>query len=153
MQKRRNSIANALELRLSCTNPSIWWETGEYVHRKTTYHYFSFIHTSLKRFLLTLLVHSLHVSVYMTTYQTSQHCTSNNISLSTYVILVSLSNYRRLDRLLNPCSSVDQMKRLSSESLAFVGGIHRWLMNSRQEGLVTPKMFPLDDAIIFPETM
>ena len=24
MQERRNSIANALELRLSCTNPSIW---------------------------------------------------------------------------------------------------------------------------------
>ena len=26
MQERRNSIANALELRLSCTNPSIWYE-------------------------------------------------------------------------------------------------------------------------------
>ena len=25
MQKRRNSIVNALELRLSCTNPSIFW--------------------------------------------------------------------------------------------------------------------------------
>ena len=25
VQKRRNSIANALELRLSCTNPSIWY--------------------------------------------------------------------------------------------------------------------------------
>ena len=24
VQERRNSIANALELRLSCTNPSIW---------------------------------------------------------------------------------------------------------------------------------
>ena len=24
VQDRRNSIANALELRLSCTNPSIW---------------------------------------------------------------------------------------------------------------------------------
>ena len=24
MQEKRNSIANALELRLSCTNPSIW---------------------------------------------------------------------------------------------------------------------------------
>ena len=25
VQERRNSIANALELRLSCTNPSKWW--------------------------------------------------------------------------------------------------------------------------------
>ena len=25
MQERRNSIANALELRLSCTNPSKWY--------------------------------------------------------------------------------------------------------------------------------
>ena len=25
VQERRNSIANALELRLSCTNPLIWW--------------------------------------------------------------------------------------------------------------------------------
>ena len=25
VQERRNSIANALELRLSCTNPSSWW--------------------------------------------------------------------------------------------------------------------------------
>ena len=27
VQERRNSIANALELRLSCTNPSIWHDT------------------------------------------------------------------------------------------------------------------------------
>ena len=26
MQERRNSIAKALELRLSCINPSIWWQ-------------------------------------------------------------------------------------------------------------------------------
>ena len=25
MQEKRNSIANALELRVSSTNPSIWW--------------------------------------------------------------------------------------------------------------------------------
>ena len=27
VQERRNSIANALELRLSCTNPSIWMQS------------------------------------------------------------------------------------------------------------------------------
>ena len=29
MQERRNSIANALELRLSCTNPSIWFTQND----------------------------------------------------------------------------------------------------------------------------
>ena len=33
MQERRNSIADAMELRLSCTNPSIWAATS-----KTTIH-------------------------------------------------------------------------------------------------------------------
>ena len=65
------------------------------------------------------------------------------------LLVISLT----VDRLLNPCSGVDQMKRLSSESLAFARGIHRWLMNSRQEGSVMPKMFPLDDASMFPQTM
>ena len=32
MQKRRNSIANALELRLSCTNPLIWDVHGHYIN-------------------------------------------------------------------------------------------------------------------------
>ena len=36
VQERRNSIANALELRLSCTNPSIWphiiWTNVNPVH-------------------------------------------------------------------------------------------------------------------------
>ena len=31
MQERRNSIANALELRLSCTNPLIWWKFSSYI--------------------------------------------------------------------------------------------------------------------------
>ena len=30
VQERRNSIANALELRLSCTNPSIWLHTSRF---------------------------------------------------------------------------------------------------------------------------
>ena len=31
MQERRNSISYALELRLSCTNPSIFWNAQNYV--------------------------------------------------------------------------------------------------------------------------
>ena len=34
VQERRNSIANALELRLSCTNPSIWSNSGDFQMNK-----------------------------------------------------------------------------------------------------------------------
>ena len=40
-------------------------------------------------------------------------------------------------------SSVDQRKHQSAASLAFVRGIHRWLVNSLHKGPVTRKMFPL----------
>ena len=33
-------------------------------------------------------------------------------------------------------------------SLAFVWGIHQWLVNSPHKGTVTWKMFPFDDVII-----
>ena len=33
VQERRNSIVNALELRVSCTNPSIYWSCGIETHR------------------------------------------------------------------------------------------------------------------------
>ena len=46
------------------------------------------------------------------------------------------------------CSGTDQGKHQSSASLAFVGGIHRWLANSPHKGPVTRKMFPFDDVII-----
>ena len=37
VQERRNSIANALELRLSCTNPSICW--NERGHKKNMFRF------------------------------------------------------------------------------------------------------------------
>ena len=46
------------------------------------------------------------------------------------------------------CSGVDQRKHQSSESLAFVRGIHRWPVNSPHKGPVTRKMFPFDDVIM-----
>ena len=46
------------------------------------------------------------------------------------------------------CSGADQRKRYSSTSLAFVGGIHRWPVNSPHKGPVTRKMFPFDDVIM-----
>ena len=46
-------------------------------------------------------------------------------------------------------SGADQRKHQSSVSLAFVRGIHRWLVNSPHQGPVTQKMIPFDDVIIF----
>ena len=44
------------------------------------------------------------------------------------------------------CSGVDQRKQQSFASLAFVGGIHRWPVNSPHKGPVMRKMFPFDDV-------
>ena len=46
------------------------------------------------------------------------------------------------------CSEADQRKHQNSASLAFVGGIHRWPVNSLHNGPVTRKMIPFDDVIM-----
>ena len=46
------------------------------------------------------------------------------------------------------CSGTDQWKHQSSASLAFVGGIHRWPVNSPHKRPVMRKMFPFYDAIM-----
>ena len=45
-------------------------------------------------------------------------------------------------------SGTDQRKRQSSESLAFVRGIHRWPVNSPHTWPVTWEIFPFDDVIM-----
>ena len=45
-------------------------------------------------------------------------------------------------------SGADQRKHQSPASLAFMGGIHRWPVNSPHKWLVTRKMFPFDDIIL-----
>ena len=45
-------------------------------------------------------------------------------------------------------SNTDQRKHLSSASLAFVRGIHRWPVNSLHKWPVTRRRFPLDDVIM-----
>ena len=53
------------------------------------------------------------------------------------------------DSLLNRLFRRKQKKKhQSSESLAFVMGIHRWPVNSPHKGPVTRKMFPFDDVIM-----
>ena len=44
-------------------------------------------------------------------------------------------------------SGADQRKYQCSASLAFVKGIHQWLVNSLHKGPVTRKMFPFYDVI------
>ena len=46
------------------------------------------------------------------------------------------------------CSSLDLRKHQSPTSLAFVRGIHRWLVNSPHKGPVTRKMFPFGAVIM-----
>ena len=50
---------------------------------------------------------------------------------------------------LSVYSGADQRKHQSSESLAFVRGIHRRPVNSLRKGPVTRKMFPFDDVIMW----
>ena len=45
-------------------------------------------------------------------------------------------------------SGTGQRKHQSSASLAFVRGIHRWLLNSPHKGPVTRNMFPFDGVIM-----
>ena len=46
-------------------------------------------------------------------------------------------------------SSADQIKHQSSASLTFVGGIHRWPVNSLHKWPVTRKKIPFDDVIMY----
>ena len=46
-------------------------------------------------------------------------------------------------------SGADQRKHQSSASLAFVRGIHQWLVNSPHKWPVTRKMFSFDDVIMY----
>ena len=50
---------------------------------------------------------------------------------------------------LTVCSGTDQRNHQSSASLAFVREVHRWPVNSPHIGLVTRKMLPFDDVIVF----
>ena len=49
------------------------------------------------------------------------------------------------------CSGAHQRKHQSSASLAFVRGIHRWLVGSRHKEPVTRKMYRFDDVIMWEQ--
>ena len=46
------------------------------------------------------------------------------------------------------CSGADQRQYQASASLAFVRGIHQWLVDSLHKGPVTQKMFPFYNDIM-----
>ena len=46
------------------------------------------------------------------------------------------------------CTGADERKHQNSASLAFVRGIHQWLLDSPYKGPVTWKMFPFDDVVV-----
>ena len=58
------------------------------------------------------------------------------------------SNHQPYDCLLNRLFRLRSKKYQSSASLAFVGGIHRWPVNSPHEWPVTRQIFPFDDVIM-----
>ena len=60
----------------------------------------------------------------------------------------SVSNHQPHDCLLNGYSGADQRKHESSESLAFVRGIHRSPVNSPHKWSVTRRMVLFDDVIM-----
>ena len=60
-----------------------------------------------------------------------------------------ISNHRHINCLLNCLFMCTSKKTSKLASLAFVRGIHRWPLNSPQEGPVTRRMFPFDDVIMF----
>ena len=64
-----------------------------------------------------------------------------------------VSHHQPQDCLLNRLFRRDQRKHQSCASLAFVGGIHQWPVNSPHRWPVTRKMIPFDDVIIwnFPQ--
>ena len=65
VQERRNSIANALELRLSCTNPSIWYYQAEHDDVMTWKHMWfpSYKATNAKRYFLVVVSLNIEWSV------------------------------------------------------------------------------------------
>ena len=81
------------------------------------------------------------------------HSSAARLTISHYcdVIMGTMacaSNHQPHDCLLNRSSGADQRKHQSSASLAFVRGIHLWLVNSPHKEPVMRKMFPFDDVIM-----
>ena len=96
-----------------------------------------FIYNSLTRAYRTLLVNFMKTIVWSTHYYND-------------VIMSEMGS--QITSISTVCSTIysgaDQRKHQSSASLAFVGGIHRWPVNSSHKRPVTRKMLSFDDVIM-----
>ena len=130
VQERRNSSAWAMELRLSCTNPSIGSGNGLSPYRRPHI---------VSRFAFIEIISGIN-----------KYKSPSTVTFPTWPISMStlewrhnghhgVSNHQRLDCLLT-C--------LFSASLAFVRGIHRGPVNSPHKRPVTREMSPFDDVIM-----
>ena len=176
MQERRNSIAKALELCLSCTNPSIckfhddimtwvhhlqFWIFGLGIHQSvldSTHKgqvmqmfdiFFDYSEHAVEQ--TVELSVSWGAMMFMWHHRNDIHCYRDALFHYCDVIMSMMSsNITSLTSVYSTVfySGVDQRKHQSSASLAFVWGIHRGPVNSPHKWPVTRKMFPFDDVIM-----
>ena len=104
-------------------------------------HYLNHPQSSLSRFYKYVTVYEV-VSIW--------RCRLTRVKYYSDVIMSSMAS--QITSLTTVYSTVysgaDQRKLQSSASLAFVRGIHRWLVNSPHKWPVTRKMSPFDDVIM-----
>ena len=156
LQKRRVSSALAMELRLSCTDPSICINElgppsdGLGLNRRRPANQCCGI-VNWKR--------SSHGDKFRRNWNQSGECIKLAVILSLIrvimndhyndVIMIAMAYQITSLTIVYSIvySGTDKRKHQSSASLAFMRGIHRWPMNSPHKGPVPRKMFPFDDAI------
>ena len=173
VQERRNSIANALELRLYCTYPLIWPKVGNpsgflksevyNITFCTMYCWFVAVADSCHNIAWEFDLGSGH-DLERKQPPLLQHCLGHPCNKGVIARMGSRTNVihysdvimdAMASQITSPTivystvySSADQRKHQSSASLAFVWGIHRWSVNSPHKWPVTRKMFPFDDVIM-----
>ena len=171
VHERRNSIANTLELRLSCTYPPIYFVGSFKTFTNIPQNFLigtecssgcEVIGEDVGKIGLYPTVTKQRVNWYIISYRWSGCIISQYSMLS---LSEQMNQYRKhySDVIMSTMASqitvvsvvysTDgsgeyQRNHLSSASLAFVRGIHRWPVNSPHKRPVTRKMFPFDDVIM-----
>ena len=129
VQERHNASALAMELHLSCTNLSISWLVVSQ-SRMGTLHA---LRLWTERISLIVITVSLYTILTSRTLQ--WHHNEHD----------GVSNHQPHDCLLN---RLFRHRWKKTSKLAFLRGIHWWLVNSPHKGPVTQKMFPFHDLIM-----
>ena len=172
VQERRNSSALAMELRLSCINPSTWYLMIIYLQINTNLQWRRRMIVMASQITGNSTVCSINNLLWLTSKKRSKLCTfvrgihgwlvdfpnkwyrkhSHGISHSHYddVIMTMLASQITSLAVIYSIvySGVNQRKHQSSASLAFVREIHRGPVNFPHKWPVTRKMFPFDDVIM-----